>query len=924
MMSLSGIASMGPAVANHLWQSTVFAAAVWVGTLLLRKNPARVRYSLWLAASMKFLVPFSLLIGLGGMLPRPQRVVTVEPAVYSAVDAVGLPFSDLNMPAPSLQEHRAGLREKLVVVLPGFVAGVWLCGVAVVLLVWCVRWRRVHAVLRRAVRAESGREMEILRRMGGEVELRLSRDLMEPGIFGVFRPVLLWPERLSERLDDEHIAAIMAHEMEHVRRRDNLTAMLHMVVEAAFWFHPMVWWMERRMVEERERACDEAVVQMGSNAEAYAESLLKACRFCVESPMVCVSGITGADLKMRIHGIMRLRLERLGFGRKALLAVAGIVAVAGPVLFGVMHAPMVQAQMEDAKGATFDVVSIKPHPAGGVISMVGMEVTPDEVHGVYMTVPMMVGIAYGVQSEEMVSGAPGWAKNERYDFTAKISEADIAAMKTLNKTEQNARRNQMLRAMLAERFHLTAHRATKQVPVYDLVAAKEGTKIQEGTAETNPHPIKGPDGKPVTLGMIRFYQKEDKSVVQAYSMKAFADFLMQPTQGLGRPVVDKTGMTGTYNFELNWVPTGSATATNDSVAPEAGASLVTALKEVGLRLQPSTGLVETVVIDHVERPAGDAGREAPIATAQMGQPVPINKEATPVAPESKEVQTNMPDSAKVLHAAGPMPSYEVATIKRPEASGISAAYVAGVASSGGSFVQPRGSAAVLVPAIRRYIQAAYGIPNGSAETRVVGGPAWIDKDAYMIQAKVPDEIRDAMQKMTPAEQANETRMMQQMLLQERFKLKVHFETREMPIYELRAAKGGLKIKEVPPPPPVVPGAPLPRVGPGRPVPPGMSTSRVGNGHMEMTAMATTMPRFINMMATQADVAGRPIVDKTGFTGNFDVVGMAWASSLGPGLPDAEGASLFTALEETLGMKLVPGKAQVEVVVIDSIERPSEN
>ncbi len=127
---------------------------------------------------------------------------------------------------------------------------------------------------------------------------------MEPGILGVFRPALLWPERLSEKLEDEHIEAIMAHELEHVRRRDNLTAMLHMVVEALFWFHPMVWWIERRMVEERERACDEAVVQMGGSAEAYAESLLKACRFCLESPMVCMAGITGADLKMRIQSIM--------------------------------------------------------------------------------------------------------------------------------------------------------------------------------------------------------------------------------------------------------------------------------------------------------------------------------------------------------------------------------------------------------------------------------------------------------------------------------------------------------------------------------------------------------------------------------------------------------------------------------------------
>jgi bla regulator protein blaR1 len=76
------------------------------------------------------------------------------------------------------------------------------------------------------------------------------------------------------------------------------------VVEAAFWFHPVVWWMERRLVEERERACDEAVVQLGGEPGSYAEGLLKACRFCVESPLVCVSGITGASLNRRIVFLM--------------------------------------------------------------------------------------------------------------------------------------------------------------------------------------------------------------------------------------------------------------------------------------------------------------------------------------------------------------------------------------------------------------------------------------------------------------------------------------------------------------------------------------------------------------------------------------------------------------------------------------------
>ena len=162
---------------------------------------------------------------------------------------------------------------------------------------------------------------------------------MEPGIFGIFHPLMLWPNRLSERLENEHIEGILAHELMHVRRHDNLTAAIHMLVEVVFWFHPLVWWMESRMLEERERACDEAVVQLAGRPEVYAEGLLKACRFCAESPLICVSGITGADLKDRIIRIMTEHLvQKMDLSRKLLLGVAGFASLAIPVAFGLVHA----------------------------------------------------------------------------------------------------------------------------------------------------------------------------------------------------------------------------------------------------------------------------------------------------------------------------------------------------------------------------------------------------------------------------------------------------------------------------------------------------------------------------------------------------------------------------------------------------------
>ena len=111
----------------------------------------------------------------------------------------------------------------------------------------------------------------------------------------------------------------------HIRRRDNLAAALHMFVEAIFWFHPLVWWIGSRLIDERERACDEEVLRLGSEPQVYAEGILNVCKFYLESPLPCASGVTGSDLKKRIEAIMTNRIaHRLTTARKVLLASAAI------------------------------------------------------------------------------------------------------------------------------------------------------------------------------------------------------------------------------------------------------------------------------------------------------------------------------------------------------------------------------------------------------------------------------------------------------------------------------------------------------------------------------------------------------------------------------------------------------------------------
>src|SRR5260370_31720263 len=162
---------------------------------------------------------------------------------------------------------------------------------------------------------------------------------------GSARTTLIGPDCISKRLDEAHLEAILAHEVWHVRRRDNLSAALHMLVEAAFWFYPLVWWLGARLVEERERACDEEVVAFGGDRHVYAESILKVCEFCLGSPLPCVSGVTGADLKKRMVHIMNDRiLHNLGLARKLLLPPAAALALALPVSFRLFNSPPSRAQ----------------------------------------------------------------------------------------------------------------------------------------------------------------------------------------------------------------------------------------------------------------------------------------------------------------------------------------------------------------------------------------------------------------------------------------------------------------------------------------------------------------------------------------------------------------------------------------------------
>ena len=410
-MTLSDLAP----VANHLWQSTVFVGVVWLLSVLLRHNRAAVRYWLWLAASLKFLIPFSALVAIGRQVEW-RSAVTSQPDMTLLIDTIGQPFSSaVAAAAPSSEFAHSGL----IALLPVVLLTLWCAGSVMHLLAWAVRWRRVAAIVRQAVPLEDGRELTILRRVAAMTGCRhpvtvvTSNASLEPGVFGVLRPVLFWPRGISVRLSDQQVQALLTHELCHVRRRDNLAAGMHMLIAAAFWFHPIVWWIEHRLVDERERACDEEVIRLGSDPLLYAESILKTCEFYAESPLVCVAGITGSDLKKRVEAIMRdVRGRRLEAWKRALLAGVVAATVAAPVGIGLLTPMSLGAAVQAPRAAPrpeFEVASVKPNRsserAGGMRMLPSGQVTVTN-----MPLRVLIRTVYQLEGFQSPADPAGWTR----------------------------------------------------------------------------------------------------------------------------------------------------------------------------------------------------------------------------------------------------------------------------------------------------------------------------------------------------------------------------------------------------------------------------------------------------------------------------------------------------------------------------------
>jgi uncharacterized protein (TIGR03435 family) len=227
--------------------------------------------------------------------------------------------------------------------------------------------------------------------------------------------------------------------------------------------------------------------------------------------------------------------------------------------------------------ADFEVASIRPHP--GVVTVSSNNINSATYRGVAINLMDLVKDAYGVQYNQ-VSGGPGWVTSEHFDVEAKAGGGRPL-------TEERAR--PILQTLLEQRFKLKVHREAKEVPAFDLVIAKGGAKFKENTDPNVQHP-----------GMAMYV---DASGAHYKSTKApVARLIPQLSINLDRrPVVDKTGLTGTYDFTLDWAQDNSPAAADGSV-PMLFAALQ---KQLGLKLEPSRTMLDMLVIDSAQKPTED-------------------------------------------------------------------------------------------------------------------------------------------------------------------------------------------------------------------------------------------------------------------------------------------------------------------------------
>jgi uncharacterized protein (TIGR03435 family) len=264
-----------------------------------------------------------------------------------------------------------------------------------------------------------------------------------------------------------------------------------------------------------------------------------------------------------------------------------------PALFAVVSfalASKAQGQANPPVAATvsaYDVVSIRPHKPGPSEGF-GWRMAAEGFSARPIQPQRLIMLAFGLRTTDQIVNLPAWASADSFDIKAKLDEATAAEWQKLPDAEIERRHRPMLQSLLADRLELKVHHEVRQLSVFRLVVAKNGPKLKVSPAGTSAY-------SGMSNGFI---------TGQGISMDAFVFNL---SNEIGHQVVDETGLTSNYDLTLTWAADemeAPSDLSRSSPGADPGPSVFAAIQEqLGLKLIPSKGPVDVIVIDHMERPS---------------------------------------------------------------------------------------------------------------------------------------------------------------------------------------------------------------------------------------------------------------------------------------------------------------------------------
>ena len=607
----------GWVLVHFVWQGAALALMTALTFHLSRHRSAAMRYAIACSALVMMLVAVSvtaLFVEAPGASVKPASASMRHRAVERA--DVLLPIEMRHQ--PTMAQTPLALRVEPLI---PWIVPVWLTGVLILLGRTSAGWFRVRALHRLALTAVSSRWQATANGLARRVGLSRAIPIVElpqidvPLVVGCLRPIVVLPIAAMSHLSVAQVEAILAHELAHVRRHDFAVNLMQTIAETLLFYHPAVWWLSARIRDEREHCCDDVAVAVCGDPFGYAAALTE-IEVLRRGEISLAPAATGGSLLRRVQRILRADVS--DDSRTSSLAMA--VVVAG-VVIAATFTVLAQDSSPTEPAVKFEVAAVRPNTSGS--NQVSMGIQPGgRFTAVNMPLVMLIRSAYRLQETQLV-GAPDWIRNERFDITAK-GEGEFASAVPGGPP---ARQQLMLRSLLEERFKLKVHPETREMPIYALVLARGSGKLgpqmsvsttdceSKAGAHTGPPPPPPPPPPPgvkpdIRCGMHRGFGQ----ITGETQMRTLATALAEIVQ---RSVIDRTGLSGNFNFDVKWTPDNlpqrpSGMLPNERIRVNGveidpnGPSIFTALQEqLWLKLESTRGPVEVLVLDHIERPTPD-------------------------------------------------------------------------------------------------------------------------------------------------------------------------------------------------------------------------------------------------------------------------------------------------------------------------------